>query len=280
MGRHNRGPDFGGGGKAIAEVEPVRETVLGPSGERDRVRETHPAYGMLSLARVSGYSLLYGSSFPVGHYVRMRVSTSYVDREMGNWWARAERRICEVDMAADQLANLTTTMNVGEGVQCTIRSVLGEDYPRIASHRQERHVAGEEFRRELGKVADKVRAMRAPLEEVARKLPKKDQPAVTAAHDALLRFLDDAAGFLVDQHLEATEKQVARARTEVASHISLVHHQFGSQGVADAVGQFFANALIGGSGAAGDGAVDGAGESAPRSLPPAADSSTPPPTPP
>jgi hypothetical protein len=98
-------------GKYVREVtEPVPDKFDG---------ETHPAWGVISAARVSvggtgGGSVLFDSELRHGHTVVVRIHTASRRRNLNRDWIHAEREIIEVEMAEAQWAQFVSSMNAGD----------------------------------------------------------------------------------------------------------------------------------------------------------------------
>lgn len=124
----------------------------------DEIKHEHPSFGMVALNRTSssGGRYLFGSPITDHfHTIRLSISTGYaLEGLMGEQRFRASRQIVEVELSAAQFAELITTMNVGDGVPCTIlrlQNVGVEEPPRPQSQTERAHVGFEERMRDFGK---------------------------------------------------------------------------------------------------------------------------------
>jgi len=122
---------------AVKRVEaggptPDRTPYSAESVERHgdkELTERHESFGLVGFSRVQGSTHLFGSHLERHHhFIVLRVHRAQVvHSSLGYDRHRTDGRvpIVEVEMSAAQFAEAITTMNVGEGVPCTIRSVEG-----------------------------------------------------------------------------------------------------------------------------------------------------------
>lgn len=113
--------------------------------------ESHPAWGLIGASRVqSGRGeALFDSDILHRHYVVVRLKRATRRRDLGHDWKHGGEQIAEVAMSEAQWASFVSTMNVGDGVPCTIESVGAERVPgvehepRLAESMDEVAAAGE-----------------------------------------------------------------------------------------------------------------------------------------
>lgn len=92
----------------------------------------HPAYGQVTISRVSGSARLYGSDFAHMGFIRIRIHPSKLHQDSSDLRASAGfQPHVELDMSEAQWATLLSSMNAGEGVQCTLRRLAGEVIPDL-----------------------------------------------------------------------------------------------------------------------------------------------------
>ena len=88
----------------------------------DNNREKHPSFGMVGFSRIScGNQRLFGSSIEHDTMIALRVHTAYRTESFGYEHVYADEDIVEVMLSPAQFSELLTTMNIGDGVPCTIR---------------------------------------------------------------------------------------------------------------------------------------------------------------
>lgn len=93
---------------------------------------SHPAYAQISASRVTGSTVLYGSDFRHRGYVRIRISRSTLRRTLSSDWPHSDQLpYIEVDLSEAQWAHFVSSMNIGEGTQCTLRRHAGMTVPEL-----------------------------------------------------------------------------------------------------------------------------------------------------
>lgn len=111
----------------------VEQPVVTDKGDEEII--THPAFAQISASRVSGGTYLYGSDFQHHNYVTIsiKLSESHQRKGSGRDWAFGREEILEVALSEAQWATFVSTMNVGDGVQCTLSRKNGSFVPGLAS---------------------------------------------------------------------------------------------------------------------------------------------------
>jgi hypothetical protein len=97
----------------------IQEPTLNQHGD-----EEHPAWGMIGASRVSTGpqgAVLFDSDIRHNHTVVVRISTAARRRDLNRDWRHAKQQFVEVEMSEAQWASFVSSMNVGDGVPCTIR---------------------------------------------------------------------------------------------------------------------------------------------------------------
>lgn len=99
----------------------------------ERGDEAHPAWGLIGASRVSSGqgTPLFDSDILHRHYVVVRLRRATRSRDLGHDWKHGDEQIAEVAMSEAQWASFVSTMNVGEGVPCTIERVGAERMPKV-----------------------------------------------------------------------------------------------------------------------------------------------------
>lgn len=187
----------------------------------DEVRETHESYGLVQFSRRGGHpGRLFGSSLKVHEsFVTLAIKKAVLIREQGydRYHGSMRGDIIEVDLSAAQFAELLTTMNIGSGVPCTVRSVGSKTMEAPPDIPLEAEQVRNEFRTDVRRhVAELPKAM-AAIEAILEKkvLSQADRVAIRRACIDLFRLYMDKAPFLLDMFEEATEKLMQHARAEI-----------------------------------------------------------------
>lgn len=96
----------------------------------DFKKEKHESYGQISIRRsqVGGTGVnLCGSSIKHNNVIALSISPSVKDRGLNKDWFHTEGiPYIEVEMSYSQFAEAITSLNVGEGVPCTVAQINGK----------------------------------------------------------------------------------------------------------------------------------------------------------
>ena len=128
------------------EVERIVDRQ-GTSMEREVFK--HPAFGMIGFSRVSGReNTLFGSSIKHNDRIVMQLKHGTQDRHLHEDCYYGHGLITEVEMSYSQFAECISTLNVGDGVPCTIRFTEKDgEIPYIKENKSKR----EQFRNDYFK---------------------------------------------------------------------------------------------------------------------------------
>lgn len=205
-----------------------RHVVEMESDERNS--EIHPAFGMIGASRVSygpPGTVLFDSDIQHGHTVVIRLSTATRRRDHSQDWIGADREIAEFELSEAQWASFVSSMNVGDGVPCTLRYIEGETMPalpyapRLAHSMQETkdaaHMAFDEIvvARDAYEAAVAAKAPAAERKQLLHDLHFKIENAVPNI---------DYAGKVLINH---TENVVTKARADIEAFVLAKARQIG-----------------------------------------------------
>lgn len=200
--------------------ETVEPTITeGGHFGRQETRLNHPAFGQITVSRISGHAYLYGSDFMHQHSVRISIHESELSRHLNNDWPFAKREIIEVEMSEAQWAAFVSSFGLGSGVQCTIRHRDGKGVPGIPLRDE-----AAEFDREMSDQSkDALAALKRAAEAVVNaKMSKKDAEAILGGIQKAAREIGVNADFVkecFDRHMES---RVQKARTEIDAYFQNV----------------------------------------------------------
>lgn len=174
----------------------------------------HPAFAQFSISRVSGSANLYGSDFGHLGYIRLRIHPSKFHQRGSETRASAALLpILEVDMSEAQWSTALTSMNVGEGTQCTLRRLGAERMPDLP----EPPVRSQAFRDE---VMSRMNSAMSILGEIktdlqASGLSKTRTLDLLRKADAVERQITDNLAFVATMFDEHIEEATQKAAVEV-----------------------------------------------------------------
>lgn len=201
------------------EVQEPTERPDGFGGKEGR-RLDHPAFGMISAARVSGGITLYGSDFVHQNFVMVRINRSYLMRDLYRDWPGGGGEIVEVAMSEAQWATFVSSLNMGNGVSCTLRFVKDEGLMPDIPVRTEEAEARRDFDQKAKDMGAKVQRTIAQIRDgIGSRLSGKVKDELLEDLDRLKRDLMDSLPFLAKSFEEHLETTVESAKIDVDAFI-------------------------------------------------------------
>jgi len=187
--------------------------------------ERHPSFGIIGFHRIShglGRNLLFGSHLDRHHEtIELRVFRASRDHSLAHDTVYAELRgrpLIEVELSPAQFAQLLTTMNVGDGVPCTIRWVNGERMPDVPDeHESEQVKIYKGFQGGLDRMVAALDEKRQRLDEILSKksFNKDDRKEIRNLVFGIFQYLESNASFVLNSFEESAEKVVTAAKAQV-----------------------------------------------------------------
>jgi hypothetical protein len=198
--------------------EPKRVECDGYTG--GSIEETHPAYAMIGASRVSGHARLFASEFNHQHYITISIRGASVRRDLSRDWHHADKEYIEVALSEAQWASFVSSMNMGDGVPCTLQHRNGAMIPQITGQVESKTSFKVELQKHLESVTKHLVALgnqinNAKLSEKAKKELQDSLYMATMNLNSNLPFVADS----FSEHIETT---VEKAKIEVNAHIQSV----------------------------------------------------------
>lgn len=142
--------------------EPV--TTAGPRG-LEGTQTAHPAFGMIGANRVNGATPLFGSDFVHSGYVSIHIRRAVMNRSLSSDWPFAREELIEVSLSEAQWATFVCSMNIGQGIPCTIEHVQGDRMPGLPDPVPRAQTFASEMNGTLAAARESAAAMRAAIGE-------------------------------------------------------------------------------------------------------------------
>lgn len=190
---------------------------------------SHPSYGMVGFSRVtsSGHQRLFGSTLE-SHYhtihLRIHEADLCIDHDLHMERARAKGQIVEVELSAAQFAELLTSMNVGDGVPCTIRRRMGvggiEDPPAVPV--ESANVRTDFAAKMKGIRPDLARRAKELLDELPTSLKASTRRQIEIKLGNIVDLVAGNATFALDQFQEAAARVTTAAKAEIDAVVTHV----------------------------------------------------------
>lgn len=199
---------------------------------KNGIIESHPSFGSVGLFRTSGSQPLFASPLKLNNgYVTLKIQHAERCRSgVGYDHYYSGETVVEVMLSEAQFAQLITSWNSGSGVPCTLSFIApgGEgDMPSWPDEDQtsETERVRDEFTDRIEDVKKKVNSsinlMNGLLEKKGA-LTKAEKDQIKFGMEALRRLLDDTGPFMAEQFVEATERTVQKAMTEIDAFVTQV----------------------------------------------------------
>src|SRR5471030_48809 len=205
----------------------LAEPVLTQKDERSGVvKQTHPAFGVVSVSRVSGGAVLFGSEFQHANYMRLRIAKAELNRSLSSEWVSANKLpYIEVELSEAQWATFLSSANVGQGTMCTVRRIGTEVVTGIPAPERKR----ERFHQEAGAKLEKALAeLRQLADDVGElKLSQKQKDALLSRVDQVQMNIAGNVDFVMEQFGEYMEGVEERAKIEINAYANNVISQHG-----------------------------------------------------
>lgn len=185
----------------------------------------HESYGMLAFSRCQGSSgRLFGSALPKNNmFIQMRLKKGVRYHSLSHDRFMGKETIVEVSLSAVQFAELLTSMNMGDGVPCTIKYMADpvphsfrelDEPPPMTTEAEEVELGFKEDLKDLGEL------LASHVREANKILAKST--ITKADRDTLRRMFERSAmevrsnmPFVLRSFQESVKKMSAAAKAEV-----------------------------------------------------------------
>ena len=182
---------------------------------------THPAYGIASIHRVCGNAgNLFGSSVDCNHYVEMEISPG-VEIETGSYhnYLPTGKPHIRVAFSPAQFAELITSMNISNGVPCTIKNISGERIDEIPDeiHVNELDRQKDNFKKQMKELSENLHNTQNRIKELLS-LPRLTKEQKDELRNVLYKGIQDIDSnipFYMEMFDEATDNIVQEAKAEI-----------------------------------------------------------------
>lgn len=178
---------------------------------RGGTRANHPAYALIHASRVQGNRTLVGTDFMHHSYITLSISRAELNRELSRDWMFPRTELLEVCLSEAQWAAFVSSLNVGNGVSCTLNHLDGQMVPGIPHRTQTT-----EFKSE---VTETIKDAIARLDVVINSsIPKKHADELRLVRQELVLNLP----FVEDSFTKHVENTLEHAKTEVNAYVQAV----------------------------------------------------------
>jgi hypothetical protein len=211
----------------------VTHTSPGRDGETE---ETHESFGKIGFSRCQGSRSLFGSHLEKhGTFISMTVRRARRIHGLSHDWIHSDSRlpIIEVYLSAAQFAEAITSMNMGEGVPCTIASVEGVDYEGVPGEVHAENVRIRDgFKDKISGVVNNLAAAHKEMDAVVESkstISKGRAREIVGILGKALQEMRSNAPYIVESFQESAEKVVTHAKAEVEAFTALALRNAGME---------------------------------------------------
>lgn len=183
--------------------------------------ETHPAYALLRVSRVSGQRSLFKSEIQHQHYISLTLTRASIKRDLNRDWVHHEgTELFTVDMSMAQWGQFVSSAGLGSGTPVTLARADGKRVPGIP------------YAPRIAKNLDEVRSVTAKslaaIAEVAEELAAvvdAGKPKITVLRGLVGRLrhavggAPERAAFAVSSLSEAAEELVEAAQSDIEARL-------------------------------------------------------------
>lgn len=210
----------------------------------EREQDEHPSYGVVGFSRIQGDpGKLFGSQLPAhGTFVQLTIKRAVRYHDLSHDWIHGRgRELIEIWLSSAQFAELLTTMNIGDGVPCTIREFNGEtmEMPPQGGRTTAEEIHGT-FKEKVVKFSQYVNTKTNELRGLllAKGTIKVEDRKRVAAHlEYIRRELEQNIPFVEKSFQEAVEKTTVHAKAELDAMVSTTIHKTGLEALRAKVAQ-------------------------------------------
>lgn len=196
--------------------------------------EEHPAYALIGASRVNGTANLFGTDFVHRSYIAITLLKADTRRSLSTDWRHGniQQEVVQVALSEAQWATFISTLNVGQGVPCTLQSVGGRAVPQIEGRPDRREQFSEEVFATLRDAQRQLEDLKQALEDskLGAKAKEELQGKVRQAAQEIganVNYVAKCFGEHVEQTIEHAKIEVAAYATGVIQRTGLAALQAG-----------------------------------------------------
>lgn len=182
----------------------------------DGERYAHPAFGVVQVGRVSGYSTLFRSEFRHQHYITLTISGAELNRSLSNDDVYPGREVIKVAMSEAQFASMVSSHGIFCGTPCTIQHIRHETVPGLPDPVSKTDQFAAEATLRMSRAGEHINDAAKLLAESG--LSKAKIAAIQSCMNQAKMDIGVNLNFVADQFGEHMERTVEAARAEINAH--------------------------------------------------------------
>lgn len=197
----------------MAVEQPTKTRKTGPN---DAEVYTHPAFAQISVGRITGNVNLYGSDLSHRHAIHLTIARSKMERSLSSDRHFEQEELIELYLSEHDWATLLSSMNVGGGVPCTLRHVMGKPMPEIPPPPSRRQQFKQEAEETVRDAFAQLNRLGEQLDEL--NISAKARAALSQSLRMAKQELQSNLPFVLECFDEHMEKTVAAGKQELISY--------------------------------------------------------------
>jgi hypothetical protein len=210
-------------------LRPEQEIIETEGARENSKTYEHPAFGSISASRVRGTTTLFDSDFVHQNFVEIKIHRAVLHRDLSHDWHFSRDQIIQVALSEAQWATFVSSLNVGNGVPCTLERIEGKEMPRIPL-RQQTEVYKSELKRDLAVMQKRVETAIAEVEgEIGQSLSKTKREKILGSLRRLFKDVTDQVPFVAQSLEKHMEDVVEKAKIEVNAYATNLVMRTGAQ---------------------------------------------------
>lgn len=191
--------------------------------EKMEQSHTHPSFGLISFNRINGTNTFYGSELKQDNYIEMTVKNSEIVRELTHDYHYPIKGLplIKVRMSANQFSELITSMNIGEGVCCTVEVVDGKHVTKLPDLQNRKEFVHNSFEDRMQNFTQTIKEEQKKALALVKKktLSKDDVQNLTNYLEWLTTEIDKNIPFIAKCFQETMDTIVQEAKLDVENAI-------------------------------------------------------------
>jgi hypothetical protein len=193
----------------------------------DEIRTKHPSFGLIGISRCTGNTALVGSEIKHTHYFHLCIKEAEKSESFGKIDFFGRKSLIDIYLSPNQFLDIMTQLNVGDGTPCTLSYVDGirREPPSVEQPRIEK--AAEYGKKEVLESIQKNNGLLQEIMTILEKVPNKTKAQVEQILQTIIDNQNSNANFYIQRIVDATEKSIQVAKTEIDSYVGGVVRQLG-----------------------------------------------------
>jgi hypothetical protein len=182
----------------------------------------HPAFGVIGISRFQTTgSRMFGSSINHKTGISIVIRNAGYNEEGG--YISADKELIRIRLSSSQFAELITTLNVGDGVPCTIERLGRESIPELPHVKKKSDIVFDDVKKAVEEIEkDETLYMQEAIDILNNKstITKKDRELVLSALRMYKQKVKNDLPFYASQIKKHMEESAVEAKQEIESYIS------------------------------------------------------------